>query len=76
MKSTDILNRAQFLVDNSGKTTAVLLSYTDWRELLTILKEAEDDSLRPVGLCAGEFTVPDNFDDPLPEDVQSAFEGK
>ncbi|WP_169268760.1 type II toxin-antitoxin system Phd/YefM family antitoxin [Brasilonema octagenarum] len=24
--------------------------------------------LRPFGLCAGEFTVPDDFDEPLPED--------
>ncbi|WP_162327077.1 type II toxin-antitoxin system Phd/YefM family antitoxin [Synechocystis sp. CACIAM 05] len=32
--------------------------------------------LRPFGLCAGEFTVPDDFDDPLPEDILSAFEGK
>jgi hypothetical protein len=22
---------------------------------------------RPYGLCAGEFTVPDDFDDPLPD---------
>jgi antitoxin (DNA-binding transcriptional repressor) of toxin-antitoxin stability system len=32
--------------------------------------------LRPFGLCAGEFTVPDDFDEALPEDVLSAFEGK
>jgi antitoxin (DNA-binding transcriptional repressor) of toxin-antitoxin stability system len=25
--------------------------------------------LRPFGLCAGEFTVPDDFDEPLPEDI-------
>ncbi len=31
--------------------------------------------LRPYGLCAGEFTVPDDFDAPLPEDMLSAFEG-
>ena len=31
--------------------------------------------LRPFGLCAGEFTVPDDFDDPLPEDILNAFEG-
>jgi prevent-host-death family protein len=31
---------------------------------------------RPFGLCAGEFTVPDDFDAPLPEDILSAFEGK
>lgn len=27
------------------------------------------------GLCAGEFTLPDNFDDPLPDDVLRAFQG-
>lgn len=32
--------------------------------------------LRPYGLCKGEFTVPDNFDDPLPEDILNSFEGK
>ena len=32
--------------------------------------------LRPFGLCAVEFTVPDDFDDPLPEDLLSAFEGQ
>ncbi len=32
--------------------------------------------LRPIGLCAGEFTVPDDFDEPLPEDLLDAFEGK
>ena len=32
--------------------------------------------LRPFGLCAGEFTVPDDFDAPLPEDILSAFEGR
>jgi hypothetical protein len=32
--------------------------------------------LRPFGLCAGEFTVPDDFDDLLPENMLSAFEGK
>jgi antitoxin (DNA-binding transcriptional repressor) of toxin-antitoxin stability system len=31
---------------------------------------------RPFGLCAGEFTVPDDFDDPLPEEVLRLFEGK
>lgn len=25
--------------------------------------------LRPFGLCAGEFTVPDDFDEPLPENI-------
>ncbi len=29
--------------------------------------------LRPYGLCAGEFTVPDDFDAPLPDEVLSLF---
>jgi prevent-host-death family protein len=32
-------------------------------------------TLRPFGLCAGEFTVPDDFDAPLPEGVVQTFEG-
>lgn len=32
--------------------------------------------LRPFGLCVGEFTVPDDFDAPLPEEILNAFEGK
>jgi hypothetical protein len=27
-------------------------------------------------LCAGEFTVPDDFDAPLPEDILNSFEAK
>ena len=30
--------------------------------------------LRPFALCAGEFTVPPDFNDPLPEDLISDFE--
>jgi antitoxin (DNA-binding transcriptional repressor) of toxin-antitoxin stability system len=31
---------------------------------------------RPFGLCAGQFTVPDDFDAPLPEDVLRGFESR
>lgn len=31
---------------------------------------------RPCGLAAGAFTVPDDFDAPLPEDVLRRFEGR
>ena len=31
---------------------------------------------RPFGLCAGAFTVPDDFDEPLPEEVLRGFEGQ
>lgn len=32
--------------------------------------------LRPFGLCAGAFTVPDDFDAPLPEEILREFEGR
>ncbi len=31
---------------------------------------------RPWGLAAGEFTVPDDFDAPLPEELLNDFEGQ
>jgi antitoxin (DNA-binding transcriptional repressor) of toxin-antitoxin stability system len=31
---------------------------------------------RPFGLCAGAFTVPDDFDAPLPEEILQGFEGR
>lgn len=32
--------------------------------------------LRPIGLAKGEFVVPDDFDDPLPEEILDSFEGR
>jgi len=31
---------------------------------------------RPFGLAAGTFTVPDDFDTPLPSDILREFEGR
>ena len=31
--------------------------------------------LRLYSLCAGEFTVPEAYDAPLPEDILKTFEG-
>jgi antitoxin (DNA-binding transcriptional repressor) of toxin-antitoxin stability system len=31
---------------------------------------------RPFGLCAGQFSVPPDFDDPLPADVMRDFDGQ
>jgi prevent-host-death family protein len=32
--------------------------------------------LRPWGLAKGEFVVPDDFNDPLPDDLLDLFDGK
>ena len=31
---------------------------------------------RPIGLAKGEFTVPSQFFEPLPDDLMAAFEGR
>lgn len=31
---------------------------------------------RPFGLCAGQFSVPDDFDEPLSDDILEEFEGQ
>jgi hypothetical protein len=41
--------------------------------LLTILHPTLACEPRPVGLAKGEFTVPDDFNAPLPEDVLRAL---
>jgi antitoxin (DNA-binding transcriptional repressor) of toxin-antitoxin stability system len=38
--------------------------------------EAPSNHLRPVGLCKGEFVVPDDFDAPLPPEILRAFDGQ
>lgn len=38
--------------------------------------KAPTRGLRPWGLAKGEFVVPDDFNDPLPDDILDAFEGK
>lgn len=36
----------------------------------------EAQSPRRLGTLDGKLTVPDNFDDPLPDDILDAFEGR
>jgi hypothetical protein len=44
--------------------------------LLTILNPPLPSQPRPIGLAKGQFTVPDDFNAPLPDDVLQTFEGK
>jgi antitoxin (DNA-binding transcriptional repressor) of toxin-antitoxin stability system len=56
-----------------GETVVV---YQGERPVAEIRPITETEALRPVGLSAGEFVVPDDFDDPLPDEVLDAFEGR
>lgn len=44
--------------------------------LLTILPAPVLSAPRPIGLAQGQFIVPDDFNNPLPEDMLHTFEGK
>lgn len=57
----------------AGETLIIVRSNKPIAELRPI---ASRKPLRPFGLCKGEFSVPDDFDAPLPEDLLSTFEGQ
>ncbi|MGH7871387.1 MAG: type II toxin-antitoxin system Phd/YefM family antitoxin, partial [Candidatus Binatia bacterium] len=58
----------------AGETLVIVRAGKPVAEVKPVGASAE--ALRPFGLCKGEFTVPDDFDEPLPEDILKTFEGK
>lgn len=58
----------------AGETFVIVQADKPIAELKPIT--STEKKMRPFGLCAGEFTVPDDFDAPLPEEILNAFEGK
>lgn len=58
----------------AGETLVILREGKPVAELKPT--EAQVEGLRPFGLCAGEFVVPDDFDDPLPDNILDGFEGR
>jgi antitoxin (DNA-binding transcriptional repressor) of toxin-antitoxin stability system len=57
----------------AGEALIIVRTGTPIAEIKPVV--APTETLRPFGLCAGEFTVPEDFDAPLPEDILNAFEG-
>ena len=58
----------------AGETLVVIESDKPLAEIKPIASSAQE--LRPFGLCAGEFVVPDDFDASLPDDVLDLLEGR
>ena len=42
-------------------------------EIKPISTNQKQKEPRPIGLCEGEFIVPDDFNDPLPEEIINLF---
>jgi len=62
----------------AGETLLVTKSGQPVAEIIPATHSPEDLELtpRPYGLAKGEFVVPDDFNDPLPEDILRDFEGR
>ncbi len=59
----------KMLVIRAGQPVAEIIPATHSPEDL-------DMTPRPYGLAKGEFVVPKDFNDPLPEDILRDFEGR
>ena len=71
---TGLLDRVQ-----AGETLVVVRADKPVAEIKPV--SAPDGGMaakqpRPFGLAAGQLLVPADFDEPLPEDILSAFENK
>ncbi|MDY6877577.1 MAG: type II toxin-antitoxin system prevent-host-death family antitoxin [Chloroflexota bacterium] len=65
---------AYLLRVEAGETLVVVKAGKPMAELRPVTSTFKP--MRPFGLCAGEFIVPDGFDAPLPENVIREFEGR
>lgn len=77
----------QISVDEIKRDFSTFLKRVESGEILVIMKAGkplaeikpvsqDTTKLRPFGLCEGDFTVPDDFDVPLPEHIIKEFEGQ
>jgi len=58
----------------AGQTLVILKAGKPVAEIKPIVSGAKTP--RPFGLCAGEFTVPEDFYAPLPKNILEEFEGR
>ena len=63
------------LVDRAAAGEEIVISKAGKPMAKLVPIETEKPWIR-LGLLAGMGTVPDDFDDPLPDDVLAAFEGR
>jgi len=58
-----------------GESPQMIQTEKEVDVLITLLEpKTRTDVRRPSGLAAGEFVVPDDFDEPLPDSVIASFE--
>jgi prevent-host-death family protein len=86
MSALNIVRTSQVSIDEIKQDLAAYLQRANAGEICVITKAgiplaeirpvvASGQLLRPFGLGTGDFSVPDDFDAPLPEQVIKEFEG-
>ena len=60
---------------DAHEAAATLMQLVEQDKAKPIILASYSEALRPFGLCAGEFVVPDEFDVPLPDAILADFEG-
>jgi prevent-host-death family protein len=68
------LSRYLARVEEDGETILLCRRNVPVAEIRPLEKPRREP--RPVGLYAGQFLVPPEFFDPLPEEILAAFEGR
>lgn len=72
----DLGTNAASLIDRVEAGERLIVS-RDGRPVAELLPlDPPGGRARPHGLAAGAFSVPDNFDEPLPDDLLQGFEGR
>jgi hypothetical protein len=60
-------------LSNTGDSGDRVLNNKEIEDILRIYRQ--ENRLRPIGLAKGEFVVPDDFNEPLPDEILGLFEG-
>lgn len=63
------------LIDDVAAGTEVVIARAG-RPVARLVPLAQPSGQRRLGILEGRFSVPNNFDVPLPEDVLASFEGR
>ena len=63
------------LVERAARGEEIVIAKAG-RPLARLVPLARRTTPRPLGLFANQVTIGDNFDDPLPDEIVDAFEGR
>ena len=63
------------LVERAARGEEIVIAKAG-RPLARLVPLARRTAPRPLGLLAGQVTVGDDFDDPLPDEIGAAFAGE